>query len=125
MSGEVKDSRPAGRYTAAFSGHRNPGRRVYQTNRAQHHHTHFKSQIFSTATDNQPSVEIHVLQGQRPMAADNKTLGRFTTAFRRRPGDVPQIEITFDIDANGIVNVSAKDLATKKEQKLPLRHPAV
>ena len=80
-----------------------------------------KSQIFSTAADNQPSVEIHVLQGEREMAADNKTLGRFNLdgiAPARR--GVPQIEVTFDIDANGIVNVSAKDLGTGKEQKITI-----
>ena len=80
-----------------------------------------KSQVFSTAADNQPSVEIHVLQGEREMAADNKTLGRFTLdgiAPARR--GVPKIEVTFDIDANGIVNVSAKDLGTGKEQKITI-----
>ena len=80
-----------------------------------------KRQVFSTAADNQPSVEIHVLQGEREMAADNKTLGRFTLdgiAPARR--GVPQIEVTFDIDANGIVNVSAKDLGTGKEQKITI-----
>ena len=80
-----------------------------------------KSQIFSTAADNQPSVEIHVLQGEREMAAGNKTLGRFTLdgiAPARR--GVPQIEVTFDIDANGIVNVSAKDLGTGKEQHITI-----
>ena len=80
-----------------------------------------KSQVFSTAADNQPSVEIHVLQGEREMAADNKTLGRFTLdgiAPARR--GVPQIEVTFDIDANGIVNVSAKDLGSGKEQKITI-----
>ena len=80
-----------------------------------------KSQVFSTAADNQPSVDIHVLQGEREMAADNKTLGRFTLdgiAPARR--GVPQIEVTFDIDANGIVNVSAKDLGTGKEQKITI-----
>ena len=80
-----------------------------------------QSQIFSTAADNQPSVEIHVLQGEREMAADNKTLGRFNLdgiAPARR--GVPQIEVTFDIDANGIVNVSAKDLGTGKEQKITI-----
>ena len=80
-----------------------------------------KSQIFSTAADNQPAVEIHVLQGEREMAADNKTLGRFNLdgiAPARR--GVPQIEVTFDIDANGIVKVSAKDLGTGKEQNITI-----
>nr|WP_297274175.1 molecular chaperone DnaK [uncultured Agathobaculum sp.] len=80
-----------------------------------------KSQIFSTAADNQPSVEIHVLQGERDMAAGNKTLGRFTLdGIAPAPRGVPQIEVTFDIDANGIVNVSAKDLGTGKEQKITI-----
>ena len=80
-----------------------------------------KSQIFSTAQDNQPAVDIHVLQGERPMAADNKTLGRFQLSDipPARRG-VPQIEVTFDIDANGIVNVKAKDLGTNKEQKITI-----
>ncbi len=78
-----------------------------------------KSQIFSTAADNQPSVEIHVLQGERPMAAQNKTIGRFILdGIMPAPRGVPQIEVTFDIDANGILNVSAKDKATGKEQKI-------
>ncbi len=78
-----------------------------------------KSQIFSTAADNQPAVSIHVLQGEREMAADNKTLGRFElVGIPPAPRGVPQIEVTFDIDANGIVNVSAKDLATGKEQSI-------
>jgi molecular chaperone DnaK len=80
-----------------------------------------KSQVFSTATDNQPTVSIHVLQGERDMARDNRTLGRFDlTGIPPAPRGVPQIEVTFDIDANGIVNVSAKDLATGKEQKITL-----
>jgi len=80
-----------------------------------------KSQIFSTAADNQTSVEIHVLQGERPMAADNKTLGRFElTDIPPAPRGVPQIEVTFDIDANGIVNVRAKDLGTGKEQRITI-----
>jgi molecular chaperone DnaK len=80
-----------------------------------------KSQIFSTASDSQPSVEIHVLQGERSMAAGNKTLGRFhLDGIPPAPRGVPQIEVSFDIDANGIVNVSAKDLATKREQKITI-----
>ncbi|MBW1976962.1 MAG: molecular chaperone DnaK [Deltaproteobacteria bacterium] len=80
-----------------------------------------KSQIFSTAADNQPAVEIHVLQGEREMAANNKTLGRFQlVGIPPAPRGVPQIEVTFDIDANGIVNVSAKDLATGKEQSIKI-----
>ncbi len=80
-----------------------------------------KSQIFSTAADNQPAVDIHVLQGEREMAAYNKTLGRFQLeGIAPAPRGVPQIEVTFDIDANGIVNVSAKDLGTGKEQKITI-----
>ncbi len=80
-----------------------------------------KSQIFSTAADNQPAVSIHVLQGEREMAADNKTLGRFDlVGIPPAPRGVPQIEVTFDIDANGIVHVSAKDLATNKEQSIKI-----
>jgi len=78
-----------------------------------------KTQIFSTATDNQPSVEIHILQGERPMAADNKTLGRFMlNGIPPAPRGIPQIEVTFDIDANGILNVTAKDRATSKVQSI-------
>lgn len=78
-----------------------------------------KSEVFSTAADNQPSVEIHILQGERPMAADNRTLGRFhLDGIPPAPRGVPQIEVTFDIDANGILNVSAKDKATGKEQNI-------
>ena len=80
------------------------------------------SQVFSTAVDNQPSVDVHVLQGEREMAADNKTLGRFElTGIPAAPRGVPRIEVTFNIDANGIVNVSAKDLGTGKEQKVTIK----
>lgn len=80
-----------------------------------------KSQIFSTAADGQSTVEIHVLQGERPMARDNKTLGRFTlTGIPPAPRGIPQIEVTFDIDANGIVHVTAKDLGTGNEQKIAI-----
>ena len=80
-----------------------------------------KSQVFSTAADNQTSVDVHVLQGQREMAAYNKTLGRFQlSGIMPAPRGVPQIEVTFDIDANGIVNVSAKDLGTGAEQKITI-----
>jgi molecular chaperone DnaK len=80
-----------------------------------------KKQIFSTAADNQPGVEIHILQGEREMAADNKTLGRFVLdGIPPAPRGVPQIEVTFEIDANGILNVKAMDMATKKEQKITI-----
>ena len=80
-----------------------------------------KSQVFSTAADNQPAVDIHILQGERPMAADNKTMGRFQlTNIPPAPRGVPQIEVSFDIDANGIVNVKAKDLGTNKEQSITI-----
>ena len=80
-----------------------------------------KSQVFSTAADNQPAVDIHILQGERPMAFDNKTLGNFQlTNIPPAPRGVPQIEVTFDIDANGIVNVKAKDLGTNKEQSITI-----
>ena len=81
-----------------------------------------KSQVFSTAADNQPAVDVHVLQGERQMAADNKTLGRFQlTDIPPAPRGIPQIEVTFDIDKNGIVNVSAKDLGTGKEQTITIK----
>ena len=78
-----------------------------------------KSEVFSTASDNQPSVEIHILQGERPMAAQNRTIGRFhLDGIPPAPRGVPQVEVTFDIDANGILHVGAKDKATGKEQKI-------
>jgi molecular chaperone DnaK len=80
-----------------------------------------KSEVFSTATDNQPNVEVHVMQGERPLARDNRTLGRFQlVGLPPAPRGVPQVEVSFDIDANGIVNVAAKDLATGKEQKITI-----
>ena len=83
-----------------------------------------KSQIFTTAADNQTSVEVNVLQGERPMAQDNVSLGRFTlVGIPPAPRGIPQIEVTFDIDANGIIHVSAKDLATKKEQRITITAP--
>src|SRR3970040_1900508 len=81
-----------------------------------------KSQVFSTAADNQPSVEIHVIQGERAMAADNKSLGRFILdGILPAPRGMPQVEVTFDIDANGILNVSARDKATSREQKMVIQ----
>ena len=80
-----------------------------------------KSQIFSTAEDNQPAVSVHVLQGERPMSKDNKTLGHFDlVGIPPAPRGLPKIEVTFDIDANGIVNVSAKDMGTGKEQAITI-----
>src|SRR5207247_111766 len=80
-----------------------------------------KTETFSTAVDNQTNVEVHVLQGERPLARDNRTLGRFQlVGLPPAPRGVPQIEVSFDIDANGIVNVTAKDVATAKEQKITI-----
>ncbi|HEX7444784.1 MAG TPA: Hsp70 family protein, partial [Methanothrix sp.] len=83
-----------------------------------------KSQVFTTAADNQTSVEVNVLQGERPLAKDNVSLGRFTlVGIPPAPRGIPQVEVTFDIDANGIIHVSAKDLATKKEQRITITAP--
>ena len=80
-----------------------------------------KTETFSTAADNQTSVEVHVLQGERPLARDNRTLGKFhLTGIPPAPRGMPQIEVTFDIDANGILNVTAKDMATQKDQKITI-----
>jgi molecular chaperone DnaK len=108
--------RPAARRDAALARRRDAGRRLHPHHRQEHHHPR-KSQVFSTAVDNQPSCRVHVLQGEREMAADNKTLARFElVGIPPAPRGVPQIEVTFDIDANGIVHVSAKDLGTGKQQ---------
>src|SRR4029079_16525502 len=81
-----------------------------------------KSEVFSTAADSQPAVDIHILQGERKMAGDNRTLGRFQlTGIPPAPRGVPQIEVTFDINADGILNVTAKDKATNKEQKIEIK----
>ena len=80
-----------------------------------------KTETFSTAADNQPSVEVHILQGERPLAKDNRTLGKFhLTGLPPAPRGIPQIEVTFDIDANGILNVNAKDMGTGKDQKITI-----
>ena len=106
----------------AFPGDRDSRGCVHALDRAEHDHSHQKSQIFSTAADHQTSVEIHVLQGERAMAADNKTLGRFSLdGIPPAPRGIPKIEVTFDIDVNGIVHVSAKDLGTGKEQKVTIK----
>ena len=82
---------------------------------------HLKSQVFSTAVDNQPAVDIHVLQGERPMAGDNRTLGKFQlTDIPPSPRGIPQVEVTFDIDANGIIDVKAVDKGTGKQQNIKI-----
>ena len=108
--------------TPLSPGHRDDGRRVHQDHRAQHHHPHQEEPDFLHRRG-QPdlSVEVNVLQGERELARDNKTLGMFhLDGIAPRPRGVPQIEVTFDIDANGIVNVSAKDLGTGKEQHITI-----
>ena len=107
--------------TPLVPGHRDRGRRVHPDHRAQHHPPHPQEQIFTTAANFQTSVDVHVLQGERPMARQNKELGRFQlTGIRRAMRGVPQIEVTFAIDANGIVNVSAKDLGTGRAQDITI-----
>jgi len=94
---------------------------VHQAYRAQHHDSHAQIEIFSTASDSQPGVEIHVLQGERQLSRDNKTIGKFhLTDIPPAPRGVPQIEVTFDIDANGILHVSAKDLGTQGAKKITI-----
>ena len=111
--------RAAARRHPAVAGRRDGRRRVHQDHRQEHHHPLQEAQVFSTATDNQPLVSVHVLQGEREMAADNKTLARFElVGIPPAPRGVPQIEVTFDIDANGLVHVSAKDLGTGRVQQV-------
>ena len=115
--------RAAARRDPAVARHRDPGRRDDHADRAQHDDPDARrARCSRPPTDNQTSVEIHVLQGERQMARDNRTLGKFhLTGIPPAPRGVPQIEVTFDIDANGILNVSAKDMGTGKEQKIPIR----
>ncbi len=109
------------RCNSAFTRYRDYGRRFHQDYREKYTIPTKKSQIFLTAADNQTSVEVHVLQGEREFAKDNKTLGVFhLDGIMPAPRGVPQIEVTFDIDANGIVHVSAKDLGTQKEQSISI-----
>ena len=111
----------AARRDAAVAGHRDAGRRDDPLIARNTTIPTKKSEVFTTAADNQTSVEVHVLQGERPMARDNRTLGKFhLDGIPPAPRGVPQIEVTFDIDANGILNVSAKDKATGKEQNITI-----
>ena len=114
-----RQGRPPPRRHPAVAGHRDAGRRHDQAHRAQHDHPDVQVADFSTASDNQNQVEIHVLQGERDFAQDNKTLGRFILdGIPPAPRGIPQIEVGFDIDANGILDVKAKDRATGKEQQV-------
>ena len=112
----------APRRHAAVARHRDAGRRDDAAHRREHHDPDEEEpRSFTTASDSQPSVEVHVLQGERPMARDNRTLGRFhLDGIPPAPRGVPQIEVTFDIDANGILNVSARDKATGKQQNITI-----
>ena len=121
LAGEVKDVLLLD-VTPSLSGHRDTGRRHDHPHRAKHDHPTKKAEVFSTAEDNQTTVEIHVLQGERKMALDNKTIGKFQlTGIPPAPRGMPQIEVTFDIDANGILHVSAKDRATGQRAEDPHR----
>ena len=123
IKGEVKDVLLLD-VTPLVVRHRDLGRRQYHADRAQHDDPGEKSQIFSTAADNQTAVTIRVLQGERPMASDNVELGRFDLlGIPLAPRGLPQIEVSFDIDANGIVHVSAKDLGTGKAQSIQITAP--
>ena len=113
--------RPA-RRDPAVAGHRNAGRRLHQADRTQHDDPDQQSQIFTTAEDGQTSVDIHVLQGEREMAADNKTLGVPPRGIPPAPRGVPQVEVTFDIDANGIVNVAPRISAPATSSGSPSPH---
>ena len=116
-----RQGRPAPRRHAAVARHRDEGQIFTKLIERNTTIPTKRSEVFTTAEDNQPSVEIHVLQGESDMAYRNKTLGKFQlVGIPPAPRGVPQVEVTFDIDANGIVNVSAKDLATGKEQRMTI-----
>jgi len=121
LKGEVKDVLLLD-VTPLSLGNRNPGRRLHSADRPQHHHPDQEVEHLLDAEDNQGAVTINVFQGEREMAADNKSLGRFDLqGIPPAPRGVPQIEVTFDIDANGIVSVTAKDKATSKEQQIRIQ----
>jgi molecular chaperone DnaK len=121
LQGEVKDVLLLD-VTPAVAGHRDAGRRDDQADQEEHDHPDQGQQVFSTADDNQSAVTIHVLQGEREMASGNKSLGQFNLSdIPPAPRGMPQIEVTFDIDANGILHVSAKDKATGKENKIKIQ----
>ena len=118
LSGDVKDVLLLD-VTPLSLGIETPGWRVHETRGAEYNHSGFQKEVFSTAVDNQTSVTVHVLQGERELAKDNRTLGRFNLeGIMPAPRGMPQIEVAFDIDADGIVHVSARDQATGKAQKI-------